>query len=82
MLADLGADVIKIEPPCVAVDATDWRAGNVNKRLLRLDPACRIGREAIERMIGRVDVLIETASPGEPGDAWLQFERLSRLNPG
>jgi len=81
MLADLGADVIKIEAPGAALDDAEWRALNVNKRLLRLDQANRAGRQAIERMIGAVDILIETARPGDPTDAWLEPERLSRLNP-
>ncbi len=82
IFGDLGADVVKIEPPAAARDGAEWRALNVNKRLLRLDPASRTGRKVIKRMIARVDVLIETAVPGEPADAWLQPERLSRLNPG
>ncbi len=82
ILGDLGADVIRIEPPRATLDGAEWQAFNVNKRLLRLDPASRAGRKAIERMIARIDVLIETVKPGEPGNAWLQAERLSRLNPG
>jgi crotonobetainyl-CoA:carnitine CoA-transferase CaiB-like acyl-CoA transferase len=81
ILADLGADVIKIEPPGAALDSADWRALNVNKRLLRLDPASRAGQQAIEHMIPRVDILIETARPGDPADAWLDGERMSKLNP-
>lgn len=80
ILADLGADVIKIELPGAALDDPEWRAQNVNKLLLRLDPATRDGRKAIERMIGSADILIETAKPGDPADAWLLPERLSGLN--
>lgn len=82
MLADLGANVIKIEPPGVALDGSEWRARNINKRLLRLDAATPAGRQAVERMIAGVDILIETARPGDPADAWLRPERLSALNPG
>ncbi|HSG94282.1 MAG TPA: CoA transferase [Afifellaceae bacterium] len=81
ILADLGADVIKIEPPGTNLDDAEWRALNVNKRLLQLDSASPAGRQTIERMIGRADILIETARPGDPADAWLAHERLSRLNP-
>ncbi len=80
ILADLGADVIKIEPPGADLEEAEWRALNVNKRLLRLDPASPAGRQAIERMIARADILIETARPGEPADDWLAPERLSALN--
>jgi crotonobetainyl-CoA:carnitine CoA-transferase CaiB-like acyl-CoA transferase len=82
ILADLGADVIKIEPRGAGPRSAEWRALNVNKRLLRIDPANPAGRQLIERMIARVDICIETARPGDPGDAWLQPQRLSVLNPG
>ncbi len=81
ILADLGADVIKIEIPEAAFDDAEWRALNVNKQLLRIDIASKAGRHAIERMIGRADILIETARPGDPADDWLSPERLAALNP-
>ena len=85
ILADLGADVIKIEPPHNDLGGGDiggpeWRALNVNKRLLRLDLASPAGRQAIERMIAGADILIETARPGDPADDWLHPERLSGFN--
>ena len=80
ILADLGADVIKIEPPGADLDAAEWRALNVSKRLLRIDPASDAGRRAILVMIPRVDILIETAEPGDPACDWLAAERLSALN--
>ena len=80
ILADLGADVIKIEPPGADLGGAEWRALNVNKRLLRLDAASPAGRQAIERMIARTDILIETARPCDPADDWLHPERLSGLN--
>ena len=86
ILADLGADVVKIEPPRndlggADLDEAEWRALNVNKRLLRLDAASPAGRLAIERMIAGADILIETARPGDPADDWLAPARLSGLNP-
>ena len=80
ILADLGADVVKIEPPGAALDGAEWRALNVNKRLLQLDPASPAGQQAIERMIARADILIETAQPGNPADDWLDPGRLPGLN--
>lgn len=82
ILADLGADVIKIEPPGADLDDAEWRAFNVSKRLLRLDSASRAGRQTLERMIASVDILIESARPGDPADAWLLPESLTSLNPG
>ena len=81
ILTDLGADVIKIEPPGADLDDADWRALNVSKRLLRLDPDSEAGRAAIERIIPRVDMLIETAHPADDGASWLAPERIRTLNP-
>lgn len=81
ILGDLGADVIKIEPPGAVLDDPEWQALNVNKRLLQLDTSHRAGQQVVEEMISRIDILIETARPGDPATAWLQPERLSALNP-
>jgi len=78
ILADLGADVMKIEAPGADLDNPEWRALNFNKRLLLLDAASSSGRQAIERMIAGIDILIESA---EPADEWLDPARLSALNP-
>ena len=81
ILTDLGADVIKIEPPGADLDDADWRPFNVSKRLLQIDPASKAGRRAILVMITRVDILIETAEPGDPASDWLAPERIRALNP-
>lgn len=62
MLADLGVDVVKVESPATRVDTVDWQAGNVNKRLLRLDLDTKAGSAIFERLLGRADFLIESAS--------------------
>lgn len=81
LLADLGANVVKVEAPGVGIDDPDWQAYNVNKRLLRLDLATSEGRSDLDRLIGGVDILIESAEPGER-DTFLDPARLRRLNPG
>jgi len=80
LLADLGADVIKLEAPGAKVDASDWQAFNVNKRLLRLDLDTSEGRSALDRLIPQVDFLLETAAPGNDPGAIFAHERLHRLN--
>ena len=74
LLAELGADVIKLEPP----DGDQTRAGrgaghpsppgfvqlNVGKRLIAVDLGQSEGRELVERLAGQVDVLIENFRPG------------------
>ncbi len=81
LLADLGADVIKVEAPDVCVAGADWQAYNVNKRLLRLDLGSSTGQEAFDRLIADVDVLIETAQAGEPLANCVGVARLKQLNP-
>ena len=63
-LADLGADVIKIEPPGASLDAPGWRADNVNKRLLTLDLTSDSGKSLFRKLAAQVDFLVETAQPG------------------
>ena len=64
LLADLGADVIKIAPPGADLSAPEWRANNVNKRLLSLDIDSEKGRKAFLKMAADADFLLETAAPG------------------
>ncbi|MDH3547157.1 MAG: CoA transferase, partial [Gammaproteobacteria bacterium] len=80
MLADLGADVVKVEPPAAELDDADWRALNINKRLLRLDPGSRAGTRVLQRMFTAADILIETARPGDPDTAWLAPERVAAIS--
>lgn len=81
LLADLGAEVVKIEAPGADIDGADWRAFNVNKRLLRLDVHAPAGRAALDRLLAGVDVLLESTQPGEPGADQLAPERVRRLAP-
>ena len=86
LLADLGADVIRIEPPGTPRDAT-WRANNVNKRLLELDPFADENRPAVDDLVAACDVLIETWAPGsteaarfEPNDLAANHPRLVHVS--
>jgi crotonobetainyl-CoA:carnitine CoA-transferase CaiB-like acyl-CoA transferase len=96
LLADLGADVVKVEPPegdgtrgwgppwvGEAADRTAayFLAVNRNKRSLRLDLKTRGGREVLRRLLARADVLVENHRVG--GFARLGFDEatLEALNP-
>jgi crotonobetainyl-CoA:carnitine CoA-transferase CaiB-like acyl-CoA transferase len=96
VLADLGADVIKVEPPTgdatrgygppwVEADgervAAYFLAVNRNKRSLRLDLRQAAGQEILGRLLEKSDVLIENHRPG--GLAKLGFDdaRLAEVNP-
>src|SRR5262249_30118899 len=54
VLADLGADVVKLEPPGHGLAGPAWRASNVNKRLLTPDPAS--DRAQIADLIAAADI--------------------------
>lgn len=81
LLADLGADVIKVEAPGADIEGADWQAYNVNKRLLRLDLETIGGQVAFDRLIAGIDVLIESAQPSDPCARCFGVERLKQINP-
>lgn len=81
MLADLGAGVVKIEPPGAAIGAADWQAHNANKRLLRLDPGRPRERDALADLLAHADILIETAAPGAPLAELFRPDALRARNP-
>ena len=60
LLADLGAEVIKIEPPDTDVSRGDWSAANVNKRVLKTtgDQAC--DREQMAALLSKADICLLT----------------------
>jgi crotonobetainyl-CoA:carnitine CoA-transferase CaiB-like acyl-CoA transferase len=89
-LADLGADVIKIEPVGTG-DNTRRLPGagagffisfNRNKRSLALDINDPRGLAFARRLIARVDVLTENFRPGRMDEIGLGYEPLRPLNPG
>lgn len=88
ILADLGADVIKIEP--VAGDSTRHLPGsgsgyfpmyNRNKRSLCVDLKSPEGLAAVLRLISTADVLIENFRPGTMDRLGLGYETLKALHP-
>ena len=75
LLSDLGADVVKIEPPYGDPQATDgpldedgislwYRIINRNKRIARLDLKSEEGRAVLRRLVAVADVLLESYRPG------------------
>ena len=82
ILADLGADVVKVESPGAALDGPDWQAYNVNKRLLSLDLDGEAGMEVLRRLAEGADFLLESAAPGSAAAAFLDPDRLRAANRG
>ena len=62
VLADLGADVLKVESSDVGLKEVAWQAHNLNKRCLILD--IRSQSDALDRLVAGTDILLETATPG------------------
>lgn len=89
ILADLGAEVIKVEP--LQGDATRRLVGsgagffgvfNRNKKSLAVDMGQPRGLEIVLRLAGSADVFSENFKPGAMQRLGLGHEVLSRLNPG
>lgn len=90
-LADLGAEVIKIEspnsgdpfrviPPFVGKTGSWFHMLNRNKKAMTLDVRKPRGREILRRLAGRADVLVENFRPGTMEEMGLGYEDLRGLN--
>jgi len=92
LLADFGADVIKIEPPeGDPVRQMGRHVGDVslyaasilrNKRSIALDLKTPQGRELAAELIERADILVENNRPGVMERLGLGYEALAARNPG
>ena len=90
ILGDLGADVIKVEPPGGSAVRTlkpffadepgpersvYWWAYNRNKRGMTLDLARDEGRELLPELVANADILIESENPGDLAKHGLGYSR-------
>ena len=96
LLGDLGADVVKVEPPegdgtrgwgppwvgdGAARTASYYLAVNRNKRSIRLDLKTVGGREVLRRLLARADVLVENQRVGAFARLGFDDATLASLNP-
>lgn len=96
MLADLGADVVKIEPPGgelgrrrgpfagevpSADDGLPWWFYNKGKRAITLDLDRADGQAVLRRLVASADVLLESFPPGWMAERGLGHEDLAELRP-
>ncbi len=91
MLADMGAEVIKIEaaegetmrtrPPVRNNFSTAFGQLNVGKKSLVLDLKSPAGIEAVRRLVASADILVENFRPGVMRRLKLDFGSLRELNP-
>lgn len=86
ILADLGADVIKVEPPRGdsgrSLLPAVFHAINRNKRSITLDLKHAEAKPVIERLARWCDVMIESNRPGVSLRLGIDYASLSALNPG
>jgi len=91
LLADLGADVVKIEPPAgdmtrrmpggVGNDTFAYNAVNRGKRSVVLDIKTDAGRGAVLRLVESADIFIENSRPGVVAGFGLDYATLGARNP-
>ena len=97
LLADMGAEVIKIEPqgtgeysrrygPFFEDDPHPERSGtflylNANKLGVTLNLATPTGQSILRALVERSDVLVHNLSPGDMDRLWIQHDVLSKANP-
>jgi crotonobetainyl-CoA:carnitine CoA-transferase CaiB-like acyl-CoA transferase len=92
LLADLGADVVKVEepgkgdyirwtPPLVGDLSTGHIALNRNKRSITLNLRTDGGRDVFLRLVERFDVVVESFRPGVMDRLGLGYEKLRDKNP-
>ena len=94
-LGDMGADVIKIEPPrgdllrsapangqLLDGESTHYLAVNRNKRSITLNLKTDRGQEIAREIIREADLLFENFRPGVMGKFDLGYEDVQEINPG
>src|SRR5437763_417609 len=93
VLADLGADVVKLEdpklgdymrqvPPVKGGTSGRFLAVNRGKRSMVLDLKAPAGRDALLRMVAKADVVVETFRPGVMAKLGVGYAQLAAANPG
>ncbi|WP_410620748.1 CaiB/BaiF CoA transferase family protein [Amycolatopsis sp. cmx-8-4] len=92
-LGEMGADVVKVEPPGHGDDTRGWGppfvgdeavyylAANRNKRGIVLDLKSDRGRDALRRLVAGADVLVENFRPGTLEKWGIGYAALSAVNP-
>ena len=94
MLADMGADVIKVErvpegdaargfaPPLIDGESAAFMMMNRNKRGIAVNLKAEAGRDIVLRLLKGADIVIENYRKGTMERLGLGYEKLRDLNPG
>lgn len=94
ILADMGADVIKVEPPAggdqtrkamgfrmKGTDSPGFLALNRNKRSITLNLKSEAGRKVFYELVKTADIVVENNRPGVAEKLGVDYETLSAINP-
>lgn len=92
MLADLGAEVIRVEHPNGSDSMRDWGpfvndqstyylCANRNKKSITLDLKTLDGREKFKELVKDADIVLENFKTGDMERMGLSYEELSKVNP-
>lgn len=94
LLGDMGADVIKVEPPKLGdstrhsmgfrlkgEDSPGFLALNRNKRSISLNLKEQGDREVLYALVKTADILVENARPGVAARLGIDYETLAEINP-
>ncbi len=88
ILGDLGAEVIKVEPPrgdgtrrLLGTGAGFFRTFNRNKKSVSLDLDTEAGLSALHKLVDTADVFIENFKPGRMATLGLDYESLKARDP-
>ena len=93
LLADMGAEVVKVEAPGAGDDSRAWGppfvegesayflSVNRNKKSISLNLKSNGAKTIINRMIEKADVLLETNRPGAMDRLGLDYESVKKINP-
>ncbi|WP_423800837.1 CaiB/BaiF CoA transferase family protein [Neobacillus sp. SAB-20_R2A] len=93
LLAEFGAEVIKVEPPAKGDPIRTWRVmengtslwwyvQSRNKKSITIDLKHPEGQELIRGLVKEIDILIENFRPGTLEKWGLGYEELKKINPG
>lgn len=86
MLADMGAEVIKVERAGTGddmrvLDEFDFPAVNRNKKSVTIQFRSEEGKELLRQLIEKSDVLLENFRPGTMEKMGFSFEEIQKINP-
>ncbi len=94
MLADMGADVVKVEkmpggddsrrmvPPCIENQSAAFMMMNRNKRGMPVNLKSEAGRQVLRRLLADADVVVENYRRGTMERLGFGYDILSQANPG